>query len=403
MKYSRFRFPRVLLGFLLLVLTVAGCGSDDTNNQEDSSSVDLSTPWAELTDFFPPEELGPYDVGVTTLMFIDESRWEVWGDMPRTLPVEVWYPAAGPGDTNTTMDMVGPIPKWAQGVMDAIYGDLLPEVMGLVTKAGRDAPPIVLDQPFPLIIFSHGLSAIRFQNFTLCEHLASHGFVVVSPDHYANAIFTNIPDEQVVILNPLSTLAGVYDRLVDIQFVYDTMQNLPAESGDISLVPPIDFSHVGMTGHSYGGLTTMQAGAIHPFIDAIAPLNPIFLPWYPHSFNKPFLMLQSEFDEIVGIGNEATRRAFDMAEADYKLHINLLRGSHYSATDACSLVPEMFRGPERGCDVPTHIPVALANQVSAGYVTAFFKRFVAEDVRYEDYLLENRYPEEVETDVFWPE
>src|SRR5439155_87759 len=37
--------------------------------------------------------------------------------------------------------------------------------------------------PFPLVLFSHGNGGIRFQSLFLCAHLASHGYVVASPDH----------------------------------------------------------------------------------------------------------------------------------------------------------------------------------------------------------------------------
>jgi predicted dienelactone hydrolase len=40
---------------------------------------------------------------------------------------------------------------------------------------------------------------VRFQSYFLCEHLASHGFVVVAPDHIGNTtidlVFPGTPFE----------------------------------------------------------------------------------------------------------------------------------------------------------------------------------------------------------------
>ena len=37
--------------------------------------------------------------------------------------------------------------------------------------------------PFPVVVFSHGLSAMRTISSSVCYQLASHGFVVASMDH----------------------------------------------------------------------------------------------------------------------------------------------------------------------------------------------------------------------------
>src|SRR5205814_8313318 len=46
---------------------------------------------------------------------------------------------------------------------------------------------------YPVIIYSHGLGGHRAQNNAQCENLASHGYIVVSPDH-ADAYGTVFPD-----------------------------------------------------------------------------------------------------------------------------------------------------------------------------------------------------------------
>lgn len=402
----------VVFAFLcaLLLATFAGCGdddddaddptgdagTDDDDNNDNDDDDDAQEPYRE------PAAFGPYAVGVKTLYLVDDTRHEVWGDMPRVLPLEVWYPSEGDGTINTIETMVGEVPAWAWDVLALVYQDSVDDLLNFATDAGRDATPLVEPGPFPLILFSHGLTAIRFQNFTLCEHLASHGFVVVSPDHYGNAVFTNIPQHKVVLYNALTLASGLEDRPRDVKFIFDRLREIAAEPDND--LPPIDFDRFGVTGHSLGATTTLQVGPMFDEVDAIAPLNPPFIGWYPQDYTRPMLMLQSRHDEIIGdMFNEPTERAFDVAAASPKLRIVLERGTHYSVTDACTLLPPLMINPTRGCDVPGKIPVATANRLSAGYLTAFFKTFVTSNEAYEPYLLENHWPDEMTLETVWPD
>lgn len=423
MKHSFFH----LFGLLLIVLCffLAGCDNDDQNDEQSADGTPAGDDDQAVDDdddndddnnddndddnddnddaFYPPDQTGPYPVGVTTIYFTDESRWQLWGLRYRELPLEIWYPSTGVGGVPNDMTaMVGELPDWAWSLLGLVYGDYMDSLLAITTTAMRDAEPDTADGPFPVIFFSHGISALRFQNFTLCEHLASHGFVVVAPDHYDGAIFTNIPGEAVILFNPATLVTGLIDRPPDVDFIYQSLLNLP-QDGSLAASIPLDLTIFGLSGHSYGGLTSMQVGPEFDYIDAIAPLNPIFLDYYPPSFDKPFFMLQSDQDEIVGIGNDWTRGAFDQSNSDKKIHLLLKRGSHYSATDACQLLPRWFIRPVNGCDNPERIDPLLANYISYSYMTAFFKSVLLEDERYNDYLLVNHFPVELELTTQWAE
>ena len=54
------------------------------------------------------------------------------------------------------------------------------------------------DGPYPLIVFSHGNGGLGVQSFFLTEYLASHGYVVVCPDHTGNSLLTELPGGVVV-------------------------------------------------------------------------------------------------------------------------------------------------------------------------------------------------------------
>src|SRR5689334_21669106 len=114
----------------------------------------VEPPVAEDTadPFYTPEEAGPYTPGVVTRDFVDARG--------KALRIEVWYPADDDGD---------PDPY---------------EEIPFVGDAVRRAQPA--QGPFPLVSFSHGFGGIRYQSLFLTERLATHGFVVVAPDHPHN-------------------------------------------------------------------------------------------------------------------------------------------------------------------------------------------------------------------------
>jgi predicted dienelactone hydrolase len=131
-----------------------------------------------------PAPDGPYTVGTTSLTLVDPSRKEAMFGAPesdRLLYLQLWYPGALPED--------GPRPRsrtlWRElyrGDQD-LYALIFGYLRGVKTHSYQDVPPAAEDEPFPLILFSHGLYSIAEQNTLLMEHLASHGYVVAAVGH----------------------------------------------------------------------------------------------------------------------------------------------------------------------------------------------------------------------------
>ena len=156
---------------------------------------------------------GQYAVGISRLDLRDASRGN------RRLTCDVWYPVrrtAGDASTGTK----------------------------------RNVP--CAEGSFPLIIFSHGAGATRQQSTYLTEHWASHGYVVVAPDHQFNTVFDIRGDQGIQ--------SGI-DRPQDCSFVLDRMLERNGNAAD-RLYQHIDPQRIGATGHSFGGYTVMVlAGA----------------------------------------------------------------------------------------------------------------------------------------------
>jgi predicted dienelactone hydrolase len=168
---------------------------------------------------------GKYKIGVREFTIAADARF----DYP--LLATVWYPAAAESSGEAYQY------KWSffEGVGNAIL----------------DAAPALEDGPYPLIVFSHGLSGLRYQSTTLMEHLASWGFVVISADH-PGSTFTDM------VGGAGQGLLGSFGRRpLEIIRQIDFMAG-QAEAGPLAGV--VDTETVGVSGHSFGGYTTLSVG-----------------------------------------------------------------------------------------------------------------------------------------------
>ncbi len=206
---------------------------------------------------YDPFARGGFPVGVCT------SRWSDAARENRSLAVEVWYPATdahrGQDVAEATRDHYELIPGFPPGWQEAV----------------RDAAPRA--GKFPLVVFSHGFGGHRRQSTFLCTHLASHGYVVAAMDHTGNTILEMVqvmmavqmgsapPPDAITVLTDI-----IPTRPADVKFVLDELlQGAAGEIGD-----GIDGDRIGMSGHSFGGWTTLVATARDRRIRAALPLAP---------------------------------------------------------------------------------------------------------------------------------
>jgi len=385
-----------LAGFLFAVGCNDGSGGllkDTLPDQEDVYP---------LGEYYDPGSPGPYKVGVTTFTLVDHSRGTLLGKMPRTLLTEVWYPITMPdGKINTLGDMIGELPYWTPDILEVFYGENWEEFLAIETSAFRDAEPFIPEHPFPVIFFSHGLTALRFQNFTLCEHLAGHGFLVVAPDHFDNTVFSNIPGH-FTWFNPISTVTSEIQRPRDIAFLVKYLKARSSQPGTF-LGPLVDPERFGLTGHSYGGMTSYMAGDRVKEIDAVSPLNPVIIVPSPETFTKPLLLLVGDNDNMASSMFNSCEVAEDhfYSHQGNKAFLYLLNSGHYSATDACLLLPEgLIDDNITGCGGEM-ISSDLANKITGAYQVAFFSATLKQDNRYLEYLGKNNFPQNLEYNVFW--
>lgn len=131
-----------------------------------------------------PKPNGQFHVGRTHLNFIDENRVDpsqLAEGKKRDIPILIWYPIDDPG-TIPPLKFIKPqdLDSLKKFFMYAIIPD---SISNVVTNSHGDAPISDKIRNFPILIFNHGLTGFMEQNTTLTEHLASHGYIIVSVGH----------------------------------------------------------------------------------------------------------------------------------------------------------------------------------------------------------------------------
>ncbi len=149
--------------------------------------------------------------------------------------------------------------KRGEFVDDARDGRIVPYKIYHPTEHGQENLPVVL--------WSHGLGGNRDGASFISRFVASHGYAVVHLTHIGtDSSLWEGKDEhpwdvmKKVKISRETTLA----RMHDVPFVLDQLHHWAAENSDI----PLDLANVGMSGHSFGAMTTqVMAGQMMPDVD----------------------------------------------------------------------------------------------------------------------------------------
>ncbi len=338
-----------------------------------------------------PEPTGPYTVGTQTFHLIDESREEIYTDEPgdkREIMMQIWYPAelSAEGETAVYLEDLDVMGPELSARLD-LPSFLLDHINLTKLEAQKDALVLPSIQPYPVLVFSHGLRGMRQQNTAMVQDLVSHGFVVATIDHtYAN-VMTVFPDGRVEFYNPevLSEEGNpprTSNQLVtvwadDIGFVLDNLAVWNEEEGG-DFNGRFDLSKVGVFGHSTGGGATVQfcgqdercqAGVgldawVEPVSDGIVEAG----------LTQPFMFLSADLWNASGsTDNHAIMNTLfsDNGETAYMVTVN--GANHYDFTDIPLLSPLTAQ-----LDLSSEMDGDYLVEMMNSMTTAFFRQELQE-------------------------
>lgn len=357
-----------------LITTIVGCGTD-------SSSVGAG---ANADELFEP---GPFEVGYREFS-ITYSEAGTMGD--REVLLRVWYPAQSDSGAGPARYSVG-------GVIDLPAGIAL------------DAPPVSDDENLPFVIYSHGNGGEGLLAYPYGELMASHGWVLVAPNHTGNTAFDFLDD-------PDPFTRSALDRPNDISTIIDEF-----ESGLVGdeLAGKADTSSVFLFGHSFGGYTTFvsggtdvdfdelemgcegamsddcdlianpaveaayRAGFLDERIVALAPQAPAIGPIAEGQLAEleiPSMLMSGLLDQTTTQEESADPAWMELDHPD-DLWVEMPTGAHFTFITICHDLTQdlldFFRpdAGEDGCG-PEFIDTQEAIPVLAAYVLAFGRRHV---------------------------
>ena len=238
-----------------------------------------------------PTPTGPYAVGTQMFEWQDSSRDEWFTEEQsdkRRIVVQTWYPTEA-SDAKPLPYLANP-DEWlpALSVVLQLPQFLFNHLTDIDTHSVLNAPLHPEVKKTPLVVFSHGIWGMRFQNTAQFEALASRGYIVLAVDHAYDASLTIFNDGTIAdfrsgyegelsedefwaLRNP-----QVKTRVADINFMINTVAQ-KADAQD-PLWAAVDLQRIGMFGHSYGGATSIVAAHQDPRIDATIVLDGWILP-----------------------------------------------------------------------------------------------------------------------------
>lgn len=364
--------PIFLGSFFLLA-----CGSDSGSG---TSAVDA------------PAELGAFAVGHSTFTAVDASRAD------RSLLIDVWYPV----DEEDAADAV---PR--QYTLSGIPGP--------VSDVAFADPAVSSSKRHHLLVFSHGYGGISTQSIGLMEILASHGFIIASPEHTGNAQQppTDSFDE------------AAANRVPDVSFVIDTMLAGNDDARN-AFFGRVEEEGIGVVGHSFGGMTAIgtatgwAGAAADSRVDAILPVSAVIVPELQsderdspnagftqeqlEQISVPVMLMGGTKDVDVFIENNEI--AYEqIVNAPQVYRVDIIGANHTHFANVCQIgdfliesgvdkeswpilgAEDLIEPYDATCG-PDAFPIEEANRLQDLYTVAFFKRHLLDELGYDAFLSE---------------
>jgi predicted dienelactone hydrolase len=191
-----------------------GIGNNADNDDDNDGLLDINDHF-DLTPYSSLSSPGPFNIGSMELTFNSPRGHEI--------TVQLWYP---------TSDESGEVVIYDRAWLGEAIEDATPDC----------------SEPRPVTIYSHGFPSIRWASAYLSEHLASHGFFSIAPDHrYSTLLDVQIDNFAEMMLARPIDISESFDWLSMESQVNGMFQNC--------IDPDSGFA---IMGQSTGGFTSMM-------------------------------------------------------------------------------------------------------------------------------------------------
>jgi dienelactone hydrolase len=213
-------------------------------------------------------------------------------------------------------------------------------------------PPPSANGRAPLVVFSHGFHGASTQSSFLMRALAAEGYLVIAPNHrdaLANGFARLLEPPEAGFGSP-----GVWSESTYRERADDIRALLEALKADERWSAGIDWSGVGLVGHSLGGYTVIGLAGGWPAwklpdVKAVVALSPYVAPFVEHrtlgSLGVPVMYQGGTEDIGISPGLRRPGGAYDATSAP-ACYVEFRHAGHLAWTD---LIPRHQASIEYYC------------------------------------------------------
>ena len=321
-----------------------------------------------------PPLTGSLPVGRVQAVLIDTGRMEPRSGPTdlRRVPLTAWYPGmAGTSAATATAAYIDNLSTIREGLLaSGELGAIQVAGLDLIRSNAHDGLALAdADATYPVILLSPGNATNVAFYSSLAEDLASHGYVVIGIDHPYQVAAADLGNGKVAVYpgdgSPNDVEAGtagkIAERVADIRFVLD---RLAADGAGVAqLAGRLDLGHVGIAGHSNGGIAAVEACAADKRlsaclnIDGQAAGGPLAVGPTPRAPGTPFMYLTKE-----PYLHPALEALFESAAVD-TYRVVVPAASHADFTDGPRFEPRL---------APVDTTADAVLTIERGFAEAFF-------------------------------
>ena len=345
-----------------------------------------------------PYPEGEFIIGTDVMTWEDSTRDE-WFTKDkkdaRKIVVQIWYPASEKSDSLYPYMDFSELRIVSIAERIEMSKEFVKPAAKVKTNSFYKAEPI--KQKFPLVIFSHGLGGYKTQNLINIERLVSQGYIVIAPDHTYDATLTVFEDGSTAGFE-----AGLPDEVSEEEFWEVRIPQLNSRSSDISFIidnlqtmkeymlyESIDFTKIGIFGHSFGGATSIVSSYNDNRISACLNLDGWFVPIQDKVINKglkiPFCYIGQESWDDTPLNYPKLNLFYKNCQSD--TYVLKVKGTNHFDYADMPYFSKIGRKIASGDEVDNLFTIRLSNMI-----TGFFDEYLKnKNIDWTDEIIEN-YP-----------